>query len=1017
MAALLADRDAEVRALTDQLAIKQQIVETLQALLSERHRNPYSPEAQLAAIRNSRSYRLMVELRRLLKPLNVVARARNRILGAVALAAEGWRRVLPRPERAGDASDIVPSAHGVRAALNRDFPSTLAVGQANHLALIGWCYHRDHAIARLQVIQNGEPLAVKVQRFVRPDVYNSCARRDDPHGYSLFSGFFATVPLAAVPEPKPACFALRVYLANGAAEDVSFGTIMLLPALPADRDAAAVALPQSSGQPRVVICMTTYKPTLELFRRQVRSIQAQSHRHWTCIITDDCSPPEVFDEIVRAVGDDTRFRVFRNPVRLGFYHNFERCLSLVPAGADFVALSDHDDYWHPDKLETLLAQFPDEETVLAYSDMNLTDAAGRIIANTYWTTRRNNYTNLASLTIANTITGAASLFRARLLSTLLPFPDRFSDLYHDHWIACNALARGRIRYVDRPLYDYVQHAGQVIGHFAPGSAGWRQRLRSAIDWVRPRNLANNLRQFRTYSQSLYLYFYLPTRQMARLVLARCSADLTPAKRRALHRLVRAEHSPLDWLWLATRGAAYLGRRGVTLGNEYRLLSAFLWQRYMRWRLKALPRPRHQALSPAPETGSPAVIPIYNQIDLVKNKAAPLKLIGSTSVPRRVNLLIGMIDFAYVFGGYITVFHLARRLARQGARVRLVMVDPCDFQPGRWRDQFRAYPGLEDFLEHIELAYCFDRTVPIEVSPDDTFVATNWWTAHMAHQAGIQIGRPRFVYLSQEYEPGFYPQGSWAALAAQSYALSHDAVFSTELLRDYFRQNRLGVFAQGLEHGERHSIAFENAITAVNPVTVEDIAWRQPKKLLFYARPEEHNARNLFEMGMLALVQAVRAGYFTGDWEFHGIGTGGQAGHLELADDIFLQLLPRQGLEGYRQMLRSHDVGMSLMHSPHPSLVPIEMASAGMWTVTNTHANKTVERLHAISTNLLPVDATIEAIREGLGEAARRVEWVEERVRGSRVRWSTNWDTSFPPAFMRRLHEFLNAPADGSSRAA
>ena len=33
-----------------------------------------------------------------------------------------------------------------------------------------------------------------------------------------------------------------------------------------------------------------------------------------------------------------------------------------------------------------------------------------------------------------------------------------------------------------------------------------------------------------------------------------------------------------------------------------------------------------------------------------------------------------------------------------------------------------------------------------------------------------------------------------------------------------------------------------------------------------------------------------------------------------------------------------------MYTPHPSLVPIEMASAGMLTVTNTFENKTADAL-------------------------------------------------------------------------
>ena len=89
----------------------------------------------------------------------------------------------------------------------------------------------------------------------------------------------------------------------------------------------------------------------------------------------------------------------------------------VPREADFVALSDQDDRWHPDKLETLLRKFTPGVT-LAYSDMNITDETGRVKASTYWTTRDNNYTHFAKLILANTITGAASMFRRNLLDYL-----------------------------------------------------------------------------------------------------------------------------------------------------------------------------------------------------------------------------------------------------------------------------------------------------------------------------------------------------------------------------------------------------------------------------------------------------------------------------------------------------------------------------------------------------------------------------------------------------------------------
>ncbi len=54
-----------------------------------------------------------------------------------------------------------------------------------------------------------------------------------------------------------------------------------------------------------------------------------------------------------------------------------------------------------------------------------------------------------------------------LLDHALPFPPAQFAQYHDHWIAPDvALARGEIAFVERPLYDYVQHGAASLGHAA-----------------------------------------------------------------------------------------------------------------------------------------------------------------------------------------------------------------------------------------------------------------------------------------------------------------------------------------------------------------------------------------------------------------------------------------------------------------------------------------------------------------------------------------------------------------------
>ena len=194
--------------------------------------------------------------------------------------------------------------------------------------------------------------------------------------------------------------------------------------------------------------MTTCDPPLALFRRQIESIRAQTHPDWVCVISDDCSQPERFAAIQEVLGDDPRFLLSRGSHRLGFYRNFERALALAPAGASHVALADQDDRWHPDKLATLLAELGDAQ--LVYSDARVVDGDGRVLADSYWGRRSNNHSDLLSLLVANSVTGAASLFPASLLRDALPFPPAQFAHFHDHWLALVALSLGDIAFVERP---------------------------------------------------------------------------------------------------------------------------------------------------------------------------------------------------------------------------------------------------------------------------------------------------------------------------------------------------------------------------------------------------------------------------------------------------------------------------------------------------------------------------------------------------------------------------------------
>lgn len=968
---------------------QEQAVSTLSAQLTQTSARLDERESRLAGILSSRAWRWV----------NRYGRAKNLLLSVIS------RQRSPRQ------SPQLPAAENdqLRADLDSHVPEALVVGKGSALYLSGWCYHVRNKISGLEISVGGVPHPVKAFRMGKRDVWETHYPDLDPDGRSFCSGFWAILPLPEIKQEVEAELTLRATLADGAVRTKKLASIVLKPKMDECERARFDGFGRGGSAPLVAVCMTAYNPPAELFARQVESIRNQTHTNWVCMISDDGSRPEIFGRMLEIIGDDQRFQVTSNSSRLGFYRNFESCLARAPEEAEFIALCDHDDEWHADKLESLLSEF-DENTPLVYSDMNIVDESGRRLARTYWTTRPNNFKNFASLILTNTITGAACMFPRRLLEYLLPFPERIGDAFHDHWIACVALATGDVKYIDRPLYDYVQHANNVLGHFAPAPQSGRARLKESLG-----DLMSGRKSIHTnFSRWQGVYFYdLPRLQLiARTISLRCSDRLTGAKRRTLGRIISADESALSAAWLALRNLKNVGRVSETLGAEGSILGAILWKKCWALRSRLMPAPASRmspAGVPGPEelTERPAAVALA-QTKVIEQKITPLRLAVSSAAPKRINLLIPTIDFRFFFAGYITKFNLARHLAEAGFKVRLVIVDHCDFSPPLWKEQAAGFQGLEDVFDRVEVTYAFERSKPVEVSPDDLFIATTWWTAHIAHRASRELRRERFLYLIQEYEPFTFPMGTLASLAEQSYSFPHYAIFSTEFLRDYFRGRGLGVFANGGGAVDRHSISFQNTITSVGRVEEEEIARRAVKKFLLYARPETHAARNMFELALMALARAIESGYFVGRWEFYGIGTVGASANIRLSEHTYLKMLPRQSQGLYRETLRSHDLGLSLMYTPHPSLIPIEMAAAGMLVVTNTYANKTREKLCEISSNIIAVEPTVEAVCLGLKEAVEGIEDYGRRTRGSRVRWSTDWNDSFGDGFMAKVGEFMEA---------
>lgn len=389
---------------------------------------------------------------------------------------------------------------------------------------------------------------------------------------------------------------------------------------------------------------------------------------------------------------------------------------------------------------------------------------------------------------------------------------------------------------------------------------------------------------------------------------------------------------------------------------------------------------------------------------IGEKLEPLNIEVDPEQPVRVEIIHPAVDLRHFFGGFIAIFNLARRLTETGHRVRIVTLEPLEL-PADWRKQVGSYQGIGESVNDLEVTDGSDRSQPVKMNPADRLIATHWTAAHIASEAATRLDQESFTYLIQEYETLIFPMGSAAALADQSYELEHNAIFSTAFLADYFREQELGVYRPG-GPGEEAAAVFRNAITPVAPVTVGELIGKDRRRLLFYARPEAHAERNLFELGLMALDRALAAGHFKG-WDIAGIGNVDGTGELVLpVSKVRMRMLPRVPQNEYADTLRMFDVGLALMYTPHPSLVPFEMAAAGLVTVTNTYANKDRASMEAISANLIASEPRIDSIEEALVSAELMSRDHEARAAGSVVDWPDNWDEALDDATMARVGRLL-----------
>ncbi|SMX46419.1 rhamnosyltransferase WsaF family glycosyltransferase [Actibacterium lipolyticum] len=685
----------------------------------------------------------------------------------------------------------------------------------------------------------------------------------------------------------------------------------------------------------ILIILPVFQPNEIHFRAQLASIARQTHQaHSVLFVVADTVSNTLIDEAAKEAG--LAYDIATPADRLDAVRAFEFGLATGAAqmpGTNLFALCDQDDIWHPDKLATSLSEMRAKNADLVHSDARVVDENGDLLHQSLFRMeRRDKLPGLRGLLYRNNVTGMTVLMTRRVVEAALPFPPQDGvHFYHDLWLALVATVLSKVAFVDAQLVDYRQHAANAVG--AITHAAENQKFGRV--WLR--------RRAASYALAMYLARSLVLR------LGHGAEEQTALKKLKpfLSPITIGPRFVADSALLALRGHASLARTALHFALIATGRSVWALKNAMSGGVEGALKEfdaRVYALSPGPlpQAASPEIAtpePAANWAEKIDQRTKPKFTPVMTADAPVMNILVPTLNPAEIFAGIVTALDFGTGLAERGVPVRFIATDlPIAAPSASLEFILQRVQGSADRMRtsgRISIQCgCNDRRLVCH--PQDRFFATAWWTAHQANHI-LQSGRfsqTRFHYLIQDFEPNFYPWGAEYAGAMESYAFDFHPIFNTSLLRDYFAE---------------HGFTFAGPSTQVFRPSIDISRYadlpskRRPdhKLIALYGRPEV--ARNMFPVAVDALSRFLRDSGLKRD-DVSVVSVGLKHGDIELPGNIRLRSLGKLPWSDYPSFLSTVDLGLSLMYSPHPSHLPIEMAAAGANVVTNSFGPKDLSQL-------------------------------------------------------------------------
>ena len=222
----------------------------------------------------------------------------------------------------------------------------------------------------------------------------------------------------------------------------------------------------------VSVAMAAYNGE-KYIKEQIDSILKQLTQNDELIISLDPSTDST-EMIIKNYNDD-RIHLISGPGK-GFIWNFEN--AIKHCSKHIIFLSDQDDVWTEDKVDSVVNCFLETNATLVMHDCKVVDEHLDVIRPSFFAWRKSRVGILSTL-IKNPYIGCCLAFKKELKEMILPFYKHVPT--HDHYIGLAAEVKGKSVLLHKPLLLYRRHGSNTsptaTEHLSLlGMIEWRLRI-------------------------------------------------------------------------------------------------------------------------------------------------------------------------------------------------------------------------------------------------------------------------------------------------------------------------------------------------------------------------------------------------------------------------------------------------------------------------------------------------------------------------------------------------------------